>query len=142
MLQLGFNKMKTMFFDRANVQSKIDAPTRKVLSKFGAFVRRRARQSIRKRRGTSAPFHSPFSHRGTLKKFLFFGYDSNRRSVVIGPVRVTGKSGKAPSTLEHGGRVMLPRGNSANIAPRPFMQPAFERELPKVKGLWKDSISK
>ncbi|GHT13373.1 hypothetical protein FACS1894170_09290 [Planctomycetales bacterium] len=82
----------------------------------------------------------PFSHSGTLKKFLFFGYDPNRRSVVIGPVVVPGKSGKAPSVLEHGGRIVLPRGNSATVAPRPFMQPAFTKELPQVKTLWKDSI--
>jgi hypothetical protein len=34
----------------------------------------------------------------------------------------------------------LPKGDSANIEPRPFMQPAFEKELPKVKRLWQDSI--
>jgi hypothetical protein len=129
-----------MFFDRKKIQNKIDLRTRKVLSKFGAYVRQTAKKSIRKRDGTSLPYHPPFSHKGTLKRFLFFGYDSHRRSVVIGPVRVSGKSGKAPSALEHGGRVTLPKGDSANIEPRPFMQPAFEKELPKVKRLWKDSI--
>jgi hypothetical protein len=129
-----------MFFDRSKIKSKVDARTRKVLSKFGAFVRKTARQSIRKRKGSSKPGQPPFSHTGTLKKFLFFGYDSDRRSVVIGPVIVPGKSGKAPSTLEHGGRVSLPKGHSVSIKPRPFMQPAFEKELSHVNSLWADSI--
>jgi hypothetical protein len=132
--------MKTMFFDRKSIRNKVDLRTRKVLSKFGSYVRLTARKSIRKRKGTSKPGSPPFSHKGTLKKFLFFDYDANKRSVVIGPVIVPGKPGKAPSVLEHGGRVTLPRGNSAAIAPRPFMQPAFIKELAQIKTLWKDSI--
>ena len=129
-----------MFFDRAKVKRKVDVRTRKVLSKFGAYVRQTSRKSIRKRKGTSKPGRPPFSHSGVLKRFLFFGYDPHRRSVVIGPVIAPGKAGKAPATLEHGGKVSLPFGNQANIAPRPFMQPAFEKELPNINPLWRDSI--
>ena len=140
MINVDFKLAKTMFFDRAKIKKKVDARTRKVLSKFGAFVRQTSRKSIRKRKGTSKPGRPPFSHTGVLKKFLFFGYDSDRRSVVIGPVIVPGKAGKAPATLEHGGKVSLPFGNKAEIAPRPFMQPAFESELKNVPKLWADSI--
>ncbi len=129
-----------MFFDRAKIKKKVDARTRKVLSKFGAFVRNTSRKSIRKRKGASKPGRPPFSHTGVLKRFLFFGYDSDRRSVVIGPVIAPGKAGKAPATLEHGGKVSLPFGNKAEIAPRPFMKPAFDAELPGVSKLWADSI--
>jgi hypothetical protein len=129
-----------MFFDKTKVKKNIDARTKKVLSKFGAFVRRRARQSIRKRKGTSKPGQVPFSHTGILKKFIFFGYDSAKRSVVIGAVKVSGKSGKAPFALEHGGRVKLKNGNSATIKPRPFMQPAFKKELTKLKSIWAESL--
>ncbi len=86
----------------------------------------------------------PSSHTGTLKKFLFFGYDPDRRSVVIGPVVVPGKSGKAPSALEHGGKVTITagaaQGQTVEIEPRPFMGPAFTKELPGVPSLWRDSI--
>lgn len=41
-------RMKSMFFDRAEVIRKVDALTRKTLSRAGAFVRQRARSSIRK----------------------------------------------------------------------------------------------
>jgi hypothetical protein len=132
--------MKKMFFDRAAVRNNIDARTRKVLSKFGAYVRRTSRRSIRKRHGSSKPGHPPFSHVGTLKRFIFFGYDAHRRSVVIGPVIVPGKKGTAPAALEYGGKVTFPSGNAAAIEPRPYMHPAFEKELQKVSGFWADSI--
>ncbi len=137
---LNFSTAKSLFFDREIVKNKVDARTRKVLSKFGAFVRQTAKQSIRKSKGTSRPGRPPFSHTGVLKKFIFFGYDPMKRSVVIGPVVVPGKSGKAPGTLEHGGKVRLPSGDKANIAPRPYMGPAFSSELDKVPNLWRDII--
>ena len=129
-----------MFFDRAKIKKKVDARTRKVLSKFGAFVRQTSRKSIRKRKGTSKPGRPPFSHTGVLKRFIFFGYDKDRQSVVIGPVIAPGKAGKAPQVLEHGGKVSLPFGNNADIEPRPFMAPAFEKEKDALPGLWWDSI--
>ena len=125
-----------MFFDRKKIKRKTDAASRKVLSKFGAFVRRTARQSIRRRKGTSKPGKPPFSHTGLLKNFIYFGYDTARRSVVIGPVVLAGNSGKAPSTLESGGTVTLPDGHKARIEPRPFMGPAFTAEIEKVPDLW------
>jgi hypothetical protein len=47
-----FQAAKQGFFDRAKVKNAVDAGTRRVLSRFGAFVRTRARTSIRKRKGT------------------------------------------------------------------------------------------
>ena len=140
MLRVDFQLAKTMFFDRAKIKRKVDVRTRKVLSKFGAFVRQTSRKSIRKGKGTSKPGRPPFSHTGVLKKFIYFGYDTDRRSVVIGPVIAPGKVGKAPAALEHGGKVSLPFGNQADIAPRPFMKPAFDEELKQVPKLWADSI--
>ena len=144
MLKIDYKLAKTMFFDRAKIKKKVDARTRKVLSKFGAFVRQTARKSIRKRKDSSAPGKPPSSHTGTLKKFLFFGYDANRRSVVIGPVVVSGKSGKAPPALEHGGKVTITagaaQGKTTTIEPRPFMKPAFDKELSGLSNLWRDSI--
>ncbi len=138
--RLEFNQAKKMFFDRAKIKQKVDVRTRKVLSKFGAFVRQTSRKSIRKRKGTSRPGRPPFSHTGVLKRFIYFGYDKDRRSVVIGPVIAHGKVGKAPQALEHGGTVTLLTGKTANMAARPFMQPAFESELKNVPKLWVDSI--
>ena len=133
-----------LFFDKKAVRDKVDAGTRRVLSKFGAFVRRTARSSIRKRKRASRPGQPPSSHTGLLKKFIFFGYEPAKRSVVIGPVRLTQKGrGEAPSLLEYGGSTKVKhRGTRkrAKVRPRPFMRPAFEKEQPKLPAMWRDSI--
>lgn len=131
-------KIKYLFFDSPKVIRAVDKSTRKVLSKFGAFVRRSARQSIRKRKRTSAPGSPPSSHTGLLKRFIFFGYDPDQKSVVIGPVPLN-QRGKTPSTLEYGGRATV-RRKQVQISPRPFMGPAMEKEKPKLPGMWKDSV--
>jgi len=143
---IGFD-VKRMFFDSKTVRVKTDKATRRVLSKFGAFVRRTAKRSIRKRKKASEPGKSPSSHAGLLKRFIWFGYDMVRRSVVIGPVRLSQKGrGEAPSALEYGGIVtMRPRRREgkktrARIRPRPFMGPAMEKEKQQLPALWRDSV--
>jgi len=138
---------KQMFFDRKAVTSRVDRATRKVLSRFGAFVRIGARHSIRKRTAISAPGEPPSSHTGLLRKFIFFGYDRDRRSVVIGPQRLNQKVGDAPHALEYGGPSTVVEGlrgrrkkRRIKIAARPFMGPAFEREKPKLPAMWADSV--
>ena len=133
-----------LFFDKKAVRDKVDAGTRRVLSKFGAFVRRTARSSIRKRKKPSSPGSPPSSHIGLLKKFIFFGYEPAKRSVVIGPVRLSQKGrGEAPHLLEYGGATKVERrGKSkrAKVRPRPFMGPAFEKEQPQLPAMWRDSV--
>ena len=137
---LGFRTAKEMFFDRAKIKNQVDKTTRKALSKFGSFVRQTSQQSIRRGRGTSKPGKPPFSHTGLLKKFIYFGFDPHRTSVVIGPVVISGKSGKALQALESGGTITLPDGRQAKVEPRPFMGPAFQAELTKVASIWRDAV--
>lgn len=137
----GFEITK-MFFDKKAVTSKTDRATRKVLSRFGAFVRRTARQSIRKRKKPAPPGSPPSSHIGLLKKFIFFGYDPRNESVVIGPVRLDQKGrGEAPRLLEHGG-IGAAGKKRVRYRPRPFMLPAFEKEQPTLPAMWRDSIAR
>jgi len=135
---------KAMFFDRKKVLGAVDRTTRKVLSRFGAFVRTTARHSIRKRKGVSEPGSPPSGHVGLLKKLILFGYDANRRSVVIGPMPLRSGPGEAPSLLEYGGRARRKdrrgRNVTATYRPRPFMGPAFENEKPKLPAMWADSV--
>jgi len=142
-------KAKRLFFDTKAVRSKVDKATRRVLSKFGAFVRRSAKSSIRKRRRVSAPGQPPSSHTGLLKRFIFFSYDPSQRSVVIGPERLTSKMGTAPEALEYGGRSQVAGGRQYDkrskstkviVRQRPFMGPAFEKEKPKLPEMWKNSV--
>ncbi|MDB5310675.1 MAG: hypothetical protein JWO38_4877 [Gemmataceae bacterium] len=133
-------RVRQTFFDSAAVMKKVPPAERKILSKAGAFVRQRAKTSIRKRKAPSAPGQPPSSHTNVLKKYIFFGYDPTARSVVVGPT-VAGSATGAPRSLEEGGTATLRerlRGGTATrtvrIRPRPFMGPAFAVELDKVKG--------
>ena len=142
MIGLSFQAAKRGFFDRESVQRKVDRSTRKVLSRFGAFVRQRARTSIRKRKEISRPGQPPHSHVGLLRKFILFAYDADRKSVVIGPT-LTNAQSEAPKLLEHGGETTLRTREGpkrARYRPRPFMGPAFAAEQPKLSGLWKNSV--
>ncbi len=53
MIGMTFQATKGSFFDRDKVKRSVDAGTRRVFSKFGAFVRQRAKTSINKRKGTN-----------------------------------------------------------------------------------------
>lgn len=140
---IGLKIDKSMFFDRGIVLKKVDSATRRVLSKFGAFVRTTARHSIRKRKGASSPGSPPNSHVGLLKKLIYFGYDTGKRSVVIGPTPLRGTA-EAPPLLEYGGRTTIKdrkgRRARANYKARPYMGPAFEQEKKKLPSLWANSI--
>ena len=137
-------EVKQLFFDSPKVVRAVDRTTRRVLSKFGAFVRRTARSSIRKRKRISEPGSPPSSHSGLLKKFIFFGYDPAKRSVVIGPTRLNQKGrGEAPPLLEYGGKATLVRrGKKKRVTyqARPYMGPAFEKEKPQLPAMWRGSV--
>jgi len=145
MIRLDVTKL---FFDRKGVHDRVDRATRRVFSKFGAYVRRTARSSIRRRKRPSRPGQPPSSHTGLLKKFIFFSYNPTPApgsgSVVIGPVRLSqNERGEAPALLEHGGRTTLRRHGKpvrAKFRGRPFMGPAYEQEAPKLPAMWRDSV--
>ena len=141
---LSFKSAQSGFFDRKSVKRAVDKTSRRILSRFGAFVRQTARSSIRRRKSISRPGQPPTSWTGLLKKFLFFSFDHERRSVVIGPVRLNKSSGEAPSLLEHGGSAQRTdrRGKRRRVTyeSRPYMGPAFEKELPKLPEMWRDSV--
>jgi hypothetical protein len=136
-----------MFFDRKKVTDAVDKAARSVLSRAGAFIRTTAKHSIRTRKGISPPGSPPYSHTGLLKRFIFFGYDAARKTVVVGPMRLNQKVGNAPEALEHGGDseavVGLRRSRKrrrVRIKARPYMGPAMEQEMPKFPGLWANSV--
>jgi len=140
-------EIKKLFFDRKAVTAKVDRTTRKVLSRFGAFVRRAAKSSIARRKRVSSPGQPPSSHSGLLKKFIFFGYEPANRNVVIGPAKLNQKIGDAPHALERGGVSTVVEGlrgsrrkRRVKIKARPFMGPAFNKEKPKLPAMWASSI--
>lgn len=133
---------KKLFFDSAAVRKMLDDQTQKALSRAGAFVRQRAKTSIRSRKKVSDAGTPPSSHTGDLKRLIWFAYDPGSQSVVIGPVRF--KQGDAPNLLEFGGTAKRQRRGGKSVIttyrPRPFMGPALDKEIPKLAALWGKSV--
>jgi len=144
-------RMKTvsveMFFDRKKVLRAADRANRRNLSKAGAFIRTTAKHSIRKRKAAAPPGSPPSLHTGLLRRFIFFGYERSRQTVVVGPMRLNQKAGTAPAALEHGGTSVVVEGTRrrrrkrrVRIRGRPFMGPAMTKEAPKFPKLWANSV--
>lgn len=132
-----------MFFDAPNVIKKIKDGTKSVMSKAGAFIRQRAKTSIRPRKGIAKPGQPPSSHDGTLRKLIFFGYDSSTDSVVIGP-KLKGGGQSDPTTphlLEFGGTTKSWRTQkTARYHVFPYMEPALEKEKDKFRDLFQGAV--
>lgn len=138
-------RIKDVFFDRHVVMAAVDNAKRKVLSKAGAFIRTAAKTSIRKRKKSAPPESPPHSHEGSLRRLILFGYDKAADSVVVGPVGF--RQSTAPRVLERGGTTTVTRRRRGRrterrvrIAARPYMNPALEKELPKLPELWRNSV--
>ena len=172
-LKVGIRDAQGSFFDRASVLRQVDRARARVFSKFGAFVRTRARSSMRPARqkslsemsreeivvyeervryaekhgrdkpkrpaASSAPGEAPRVQLGFLKQFLYFAYDDESKSVVIGPAKLN-RDGEAPLTLEEGGSVRLWNGRTVTIEARPYMRPAFLAETENVPALWAGAL--
>jgi hypothetical protein len=142
MIGMKLEQAKGLFFDRLAVTNAVDRAQRKVLSKFGAFVRRRARNSIRKRKAISEPGRPPSSHTGLLKRNIFFVFSPETRSVVIGPILLNQRT-DAPRLLEYGGTVVRKKRSKRvrmKYRARPYMGPAFEKEQSQLPALWRNSV--
>ncbi len=142
-------RTKVTYSPNMRVQrAAVDAAER-VGKKFGSFVMRSARQSIRKpgKNGQPArPGQPPKDRSGALKGFILFAYDKADRSVVIGPSLLPGRT-DAPEALEKGKRTVrrvFSGGKrvrkQVTYEPRPFMVPALEKRLPELLGLWQNQI--
>lgn len=150
---------KANFFDIKRILRLAEDAEERVLSRFGAFVRTRARSSLRRRKKASPPGMPPSTHAGkddyaSLKSILF-AYEPFRRAVVIGPVLLNGsrRSPTVPELHEFGGTstrvdVQLSGGKwvpksygkrwgenrphrtrLVRYPARPYMRPAFRAEL-------------
>lgn len=152
MVTVAFNK-KQFFFDRQIVIDAVGRASAKNLSKAGSFIRRSALSSLRRRNKVSPPGQPPSVHtqdRVATLKNIWFVFDPSRRSVIVGPLklgrsRLEGSNRQTvPSLHELGGTTVVggrrKRKRRAEYAPRPFMGPAMERELPKFAGLWANSV--
>jgi len=130
------------FFDRATVIQHVKDGTKSVLSKAGAFIWRRAKSSIRKRKKIADAGSPPSGHTNRLRDLIFFAFDEASRSVVVGPLFFKKKNGgkTVPLLLEEGGVGVNSRGKPATYRKFPFMQPALEKEQHNFPELFANSI--
>lgn len=143
---LKMSDAKRLFFDRPAVQALLTKDERARLSRFGAYVRRRAKSSIRQsaKNQSSAPGEVPKGHTGDLRKRIYFAFDPVKRSVVIGPTTFDNRTGEELAALEAGGMTTITEPAQAGarrrrrvfMQARPFMLPAFNLELPKASLNW------
>lgn len=156
----GFKKT---FFDRAAVADKIPPAIKKALSRFGFFVRQTAKKSLKYGDKPSKPGQPPTVHRSAkflrkkkvkgkvklqgsspLRELIFFGYEATDKSVVIGPAIGGSKSG-APHIQEYGGNgIIESRGRrvSVRFPSRPYMQPAFDKQLAAVNNDFRNLVTR
>lgn len=111
-----FDAAKRLFFDAPAVESVFTKKERRVLSRSGRFVQRKARGFIRKRKKPSKPGKSPTNQTDRYKKSILFFADLNRRSVIIGPTKLNQDTpagdgspvgSEVPAVLEAGGEIQI-----------------------------------
>lgn len=156
------------FWNSKGVQRQKDRRQKRMLMRFGAFVRTRARSLLNKSGGkknvVSMAGQPPRKHKGTLRRHVFFAFDPSVPSVVIGPIIVSGVagSGKTLRSLEEGGitsgREIIKTGGGRGeggrflkvttrlgkkltfrIKSHAYMQPAFTEEQSNISSIWRSS---
>jgi len=139
-------RVKECFFDRAKVVNAMDRATRNALGHFGGYVRKIAKRMIKRAPGASAPGHAPHSHEGHLRELIFYSFDFDQRSVVIGPERLERGHMYGPTTvpqLMEGGGTVIGIDGKVHIYPaRPYMGPAFEAGKAHLDEFWQDAMIK
>lgn len=145
MIGLRISEVKGLFFDRQAVLTPAAKAKRRALTRFGGYVRRVSRNSIRKvgkSGATAKPGQPPKSRTGLLKQHIYFVYDKAKDSVIIGPAALSGRreqSRLATEVLEVGGTVVRD-GQTYVFAKHPYMQPAFEKTLPRAAEMFKGTM--
>lgn len=139
--------LKVTFFDSRAVTDKVPPAIRSALSKFGAYTRRRDKNSLKYRDGTAAPGAPPNVHKGRgftrkkkvkgiekvqaaspLRELTLFAFDPTNKSVIIGPAEFRSKQegpGVLPALIEQR---------------HPHTLPAFNTEKGNAAGEFKNLI--
>ena len=159
--EFTLKELKDGFFDTNAVMSAAEKEYRKAAARFGAFTRRRMKSSLKYKPGESKPGQPPHVHRNTrnytrpkkakdgtttrqqvspLRELIFFAFDKETESVVIGPVKFGGQGGPVPGLLEQGGAGTFKASRSGERkrgvwSARPFVKPAGDAEAGSGKFL-------
>ncbi len=136
------------FFDQAKVARAVSLAKRKALSKAGAYVRQRDRQSIKRKKGAAEPGGPPHAHvAGSAGiKLILFAWDPKTESVVVGAVKYDGAKGPKDGArnIEKGGEAVAQDGKGRPRKYRyrgnPHTVPAMKHEAPKFAELFRGTI--
>lgn len=143
-----------VFIDRALLERRIDAAAGKALARLGAYCRRVAITSLGrpdKKKPPRPPGQPPRARHPEGLRLIQFGLEPPRR-LIVGPVGLGTTSPPAPQLQEHGGTVQLYRSQgdrprystvqhhgyilvTVTLPPRPFMQPALQKTIQKLRDL-------
>lgn len=140
----------TGFFDRPEVIRRLERKQLRVLSRTGGFARKTARRRMKEggfgeRQRFSKPGQSPRFHTRRLKDLIFYALESNKDSVVIGPVSFQSQAALAlgaktgAQLLEEGGIIYFPRRKkTGRIDARPYMAPTMQVAEVEFRKLMKE----
>lgn len=95
------------FLDRFVIESEVERIEFEGLKRNAFYLRRVARNSLRRRKSPSSAGRPPRSVRGDLKRGIYAVMDG-RGTAVVGPVKFPWGT-DAPSTLEFGGESVIDR---------------------------------
>ncbi len=159
-------KFKMVFFDRSVIRTNWGKINNGPAKKAGLYIKKLARQSIKRGRPTktlqrrpSRPGKPPKSwKKGATPPFkMIYSLPQGNAQVVVGMVGFGGTSDPVPGLHEHSGkarRKVYPRSKNsvggkrlrinvtARYPKRPFMLPALKKGAPKLPLMWKGSLSK
>lgn len=96
-------------FEPKRIENPMIRKRQRVHRKFGAFVRKRAMSSIRRRKNPSKPGRPPTNQTGQLKRSIFFAADEHTATIgptkfnqVVPDIKLDGRT-TVPELLEDGG---------------------------------------
>lgn len=120
-------------FDAEAVKSAVAKGCVKSLKQAGAYVRKAARNAVRRSKHASSAGTPPNTRRGLLKRSILFGVEKERMSVVIGPAEKF--IGISMTAHEFGGMY-----RRRKYPKRSLMGPTLKKTAPQIAKLWADSV--
>ena len=142
---IGFSIKINLIPERA-LLAEFAKQRRRGLFRMAAYVRTTARNSIKRRKGDSAPGLPPYTKNGNLKRNIFYDIDFTNETLVVGPSLLPGMSGDVTDVLEHGGTIKrrskrYGKAITATYEARPFMAPALQKSQSKLDEIWGESVT-
>ena len=132
-------------FQPEKVLRKLSQEDKRAMFRIGAYARKVARSSIKRRGkrtrlGASKAGTPPHTKFGALKNAIRFW--AEERSVIIGPARSA--IGQVGAIHEHGEKAKVKsynpeQMNLASYPKRPFMKPAMDETLQRLPTFWEKS---